>query len=224
MWDQSSFSWGLRCPTGQLCLSGQDWCYCCLPRRCSSLLVWRIRKRSLCSTVCQLDEVHHQKCAPGEPRTGTKHNRGSLGFCTARWRHSGAKQCRAAASRKAHFGANITLLGGMHNPHLVMRLIWEDDLLRYHRHLRLRAQISCVFHVVSLHVFSWVSPTLTPRYFLQHVGTGTRSWANTAAPAWEKGTVLCFAEEYNTLKNLIQLVLMQKWGLLSLHITADNTG
>lgn len=116
----------------------------------------------MCSTVCQLDEVHHQKCAPGEPRTGTKHNRGSLGFCTARWRHSSVKQCRAAASRKARFGAYIALTSGMHNPHLLTRLIWEDDLLRYHRRLRLKAQISCVFHIVSLHVFSWASPTARP--------------------------------------------------------------
>lgn len=43
---------------------------------------------------------------------------------------------------------------------------------------------------------------------------------NTTAPACKK--VPCFTEEYNIFKKLIQLILIQKLGLLSLHILVDN--
>lgn len=50
-------------------------------------------KQSLCNTVCQLGEVHHQKCAPGEPHTERKHNRVSVCLCAAR---SVSSLCRQA--------------------------------------------------------------------------------------------------------------------------------
>lgn len=103
MWDQRSFPQALFRPTAQLCLFGQDWRYRCLLQRCFCLLAWKITKQSLCSTVCQLGEVHHQKYAPGEHHTETKHNRVSLCLCAARRHHRGVKQWLAATSKEAHW-------------------------------------------------------------------------------------------------------------------------
>lgn len=103
MWDQCSFLQALLHPTAQLCLFGQDWHYCCLLQCCSCLPAWKIMKQSLCSTVCQLGEVHHQKYAPGEHHTETKHKRVSMCLCAARWHHCGVKQWLAAAPKEAHW-------------------------------------------------------------------------------------------------------------------------
>lgn len=103
MWDLRSFLQALLRPTAQLFLFGQDCCYHCLLRRCSCLLAWKITKQSLCSTVCQLGEVHHQKYAPGEHHTETKYNRVSLCLCAAWWHHRGVKQWLATASKEEHW-------------------------------------------------------------------------------------------------------------------------
>lgn len=156
MWDQCSFLQALLLPTAQLCLFGQDWHYCCLLQRCSCLLAWKTMKQSLCSIVCQLGEVHHQKYAPGEHHTETKHNRVSLCLCAAQWHHCGVKQWLAAASKECT-GAYITLSSGMYNLDLFSGMIQEDDLLRYHRRLRLQAQISWVFLAIPLHILGWTT-------------------------------------------------------------------
>lgn len=38
-------------------------------RHCWSLLVWKTATLNWCSIFCQLDEVRHQRCVPGEPHT-----------------------------------------------------------------------------------------------------------------------------------------------------------
>lgn len=101
VWDQRSFQQASLHPTAQLCLFGQDWHYRCLLQRCSCLLAWKIRKQSLCSTVCQLGEVHRQKYAPGEHHTETKHNRASVCLCAAWWHHCDVKQRWEVASKEA---------------------------------------------------------------------------------------------------------------------------
>lgn len=151
MWDQHSFLQALLHPTAQLCLFGQDWHYHCLLQRCSCLLAWKIMKQSLCSTVCQLGEVHHQKYAPGEHHTETKHNRVSLCLCVTWWHHCGVKQWVVAASKEEHWCLHRPWKWDLQST-FIWGVIQEDDLLRYYRHLRLQAQISWVFPVIPLHI------------------------------------------------------------------------